>query len=199
MPIIYIEGIKTTLLTQFGCFLGFIGGKVDTALNNTRFMTSPSEFTNFLIQLPLISIFTFVRSRRDSKEKNCRDRSRQAQWTHSELFEHGIWHRCENFYVLCWQWRFSLSRKLYNIMWGQQILMVAHKMGLKRASLSMETCQMSPRAVDPFRWTIHLKQCCGGSVSGIRCFFWPLDLGFRIRDGKIRDPGWTSQIIFSRA
>ncbi len=76
MPIIYIEGIKTTL---FGCILGFIGGKVDTALNNTRFMTSPSEFTNFQIQLPLISIFTFVRSRRDLKEKNCRDRSRQQE------------------------------------------------------------------------------------------------------------------------
>jgi len=69
MPIIYIEGIKTTLLTLFGCILGFIGGKVDSALNNTRFMTSPSEFTNFQIQLALISIFTFVRSRRDSKEK----------------------------------------------------------------------------------------------------------------------------------
>jgi hypothetical protein len=72
MPIIYIEGIKTTLLTLFGCILGFIGGKVDTALNNTRFMTSPSEFTNFQIRLPIISIFTFVRSR-DSKDKNCRD------------------------------------------------------------------------------------------------------------------------------
>ncbi len=49
MPIIYIEGIKTTLLTLFGCILGFIGGKVGSALNNTRFMTSPSEFTNFQI------------------------------------------------------------------------------------------------------------------------------------------------------
>ncbi len=78
MPIIYIEGTKTTLLTLFGSILGFIGGKVDTALNNTHFMTSPSEFTNFQIQLPLISIFTFVRSRRGSKEKNCRDRSRQV-------------------------------------------------------------------------------------------------------------------------
>jgi hypothetical protein len=28
MPIIYIEGIETTLLTLFGCILGFIGGKV---------------------------------------------------------------------------------------------------------------------------------------------------------------------------
>jgi hypothetical protein len=73
MRIIYIEGIKTTLLTLFGCILGFIGGKVDSALNNTRFMTSPSEFTNFQIRLPIVSIFTFVRSRRDSKEKNCRD------------------------------------------------------------------------------------------------------------------------------
>jgi hypothetical protein len=69
MPIIYIEGIKTTLLFLFGCILGFIGGKVDSALNNTRFMTSPSEFTNFRIQLPIISIFKFVRSRRDPKEK----------------------------------------------------------------------------------------------------------------------------------
>ncbi len=77
MPIIYIEGIKTTLLTLFGCILGFIGGKVDSALNNTRFMTSPSEFTNFRIQLPIISIFKFVRSRCDPKEKNCQDRSRQ--------------------------------------------------------------------------------------------------------------------------
>ena len=49
MPIIYIEGIKTTLLTLYGCILGFIGGKVDSAPNNTRFMTSPSEFTNFQI------------------------------------------------------------------------------------------------------------------------------------------------------
>ncbi len=69
MPIIYIEGNKTTLLTLVGCILGFIGGKVDTALNNTRFMTSPSEFTNFKIQLPIISIFTFVRSRRDPEER----------------------------------------------------------------------------------------------------------------------------------
>jgi hypothetical protein len=69
MSIIYIEGIKTTLLTLFGCILGFIGGKVDSELNNTRFMTSPSEFTNFQIQLPIISIFTFVRSRRDPKKK----------------------------------------------------------------------------------------------------------------------------------
>jgi hypothetical protein len=46
MPIIYIEENETTLLTLF---LGFIGGKVDSALNNTRFMTSPSEFTNFQI------------------------------------------------------------------------------------------------------------------------------------------------------
>ncbi len=56
MPIIYIKGIKTTLLNLFGCILGFIGGKVDSALNNTRFMTSHSEFTNFQIQLPIISI-----------------------------------------------------------------------------------------------------------------------------------------------
>ncbi len=49
MPIIYIEEIETTLLTLFGRILGFIGGKVDSALNNTRFMTSPSEFTNFQI------------------------------------------------------------------------------------------------------------------------------------------------------
>jgi hypothetical protein len=65
MPIIYIEGIKTTLLTLFGSILGFIGGKVDSALNNTRFMTSPSEFTNF-------QIFNFqllVRSRRDPEDK----------------------------------------------------------------------------------------------------------------------------------
>jgi hypothetical protein len=68
MPIIYVEGIKTTMLTLFGCILGFIGGKVDSALNNTRFMTSPSEFTNFQIQLVLISIFTFVRSCRDPEE-----------------------------------------------------------------------------------------------------------------------------------
>jgi hypothetical protein len=73
MPIIYIEGIKTTLLTLFGCILGVIVGKVDSALNNTRFMASPSEFTNFQIQLPLILIFTFVRSCHDLKEKNCRD------------------------------------------------------------------------------------------------------------------------------
>jgi hypothetical protein len=69
MPIIYIEGIKTTLLTLFGFILGFIGGKVDTALNNNPFITSPSEFTNFQIQLPLISIFTYVRSRRDQRRK----------------------------------------------------------------------------------------------------------------------------------
>jgi hypothetical protein len=81
MPIIYVEGIETTLLTLYGCILGVIGGKVDSALNNTRFMTSPSEFTNFQIQLVLISIFTFVRSRRDPEEKkNCRDRSRQVQF-----------------------------------------------------------------------------------------------------------------------
>jgi len=69
MPIIHIEGIETTLLTLCGCILGFIGGKVDSVLNNTRFMTSPSEFTNFRIQLQIISIFKFVRSRRDPKEK----------------------------------------------------------------------------------------------------------------------------------
>jgi hypothetical protein len=49
MPITYIEGIKTTLLTLLGGILGFIGGKVDSAPNNTRFMISPSEFTNFQI------------------------------------------------------------------------------------------------------------------------------------------------------
>ncbi len=49
MPIIYIEEIKTTLLTLFGCILGFIGGKVDSVLDNTHFMSSPSEFTNFQI------------------------------------------------------------------------------------------------------------------------------------------------------
>jgi hypothetical protein len=42
-------GIKTTLLTLLGRILGFIGGQVDSAPNNTRFMTSPSEFTNFQI------------------------------------------------------------------------------------------------------------------------------------------------------
>jgi hypothetical protein len=55
MPVIYIEGIKTTLLTLFGCILDFIGGKVDSALNNTRFRTSPSDIhklSNF--QLPII-------------------------------------------------------------------------------------------------------------------------------------------------
>jgi hypothetical protein len=69
MPIIYIEGIETTLLTLFGRILSFIGGKVDSALNKTRFMTSPSEFTNFRIQLQIISISKFVRSRHDPKEK----------------------------------------------------------------------------------------------------------------------------------
>ena len=49
MPIIYIKEIETTLLTLFGRILGFIGGKVDSALNNTRFMASPSDFTNFQI------------------------------------------------------------------------------------------------------------------------------------------------------
>ncbi len=49
MPIIYVEEIETTLLTLFGRIFGFIGGKVDSAPNNTRFMTSPSEFTNFQI------------------------------------------------------------------------------------------------------------------------------------------------------
>jgi hypothetical protein len=49
MPIIYIKEIKTTLLTLFGRILGFIGGKMDSAPNNTRFMTSPSEFTSFQI------------------------------------------------------------------------------------------------------------------------------------------------------
>ncbi len=57
MPIIYIEGIKTTLLTLFGCILGFIGGKLDNALNSTCFMTSPSEFTNF--QLFNFQLFQF--------------------------------------------------------------------------------------------------------------------------------------------
>jgi hypothetical protein len=38
-------------VTLFGCILGFIGGKKDTALNNTRFVTSPSEFTNFQFNL----------------------------------------------------------------------------------------------------------------------------------------------------
>jgi hypothetical protein len=57
MPIIYIEGIKTTLLTLYGCILGFIGGKVDSVPNNTCFMTSPPEFTNSRIQLPIISNF----------------------------------------------------------------------------------------------------------------------------------------------
>jgi hypothetical protein len=69
MPIIYIEGIETTLLTLYGCILGFIGGKVDSALNNTRFMTSPSAFTNFEFNFQLFQIFTFVRSRRDPEEK----------------------------------------------------------------------------------------------------------------------------------
>ncbi len=48
-PIIYIEEIETNLLTLFGRILGFIGGKVDSAPNNTRFTTSTSEFTNFQI------------------------------------------------------------------------------------------------------------------------------------------------------
>jgi hypothetical protein len=34
MPIIYIEEIETTLLTLFDRIIG-IGGKVDSALNNT--------------------------------------------------------------------------------------------------------------------------------------------------------------------
>jgi hypothetical protein len=79
MPIIYVDGIKTTLLTLFGCILGFIGGKVDSALNNTRFMTSPSEFTNFRIQLPIISIFKFVRSRRDLSQSSMWMRSSRVE------------------------------------------------------------------------------------------------------------------------
>jgi hypothetical protein len=47
MPITHIEELETTLLTLFGCILGFIEGKVDSAHNNPCFMTSPSEFTNF--------------------------------------------------------------------------------------------------------------------------------------------------------
>ncbi len=58
MPIIYIEEIETTLLTLFGPILGFIGGKVDSVLNNTRFMTSPSEFTNF--QILNFQLFQFL-------------------------------------------------------------------------------------------------------------------------------------------
>jgi hypothetical protein len=34
MPIIYIEEIEIILLTLFGCILGFIEGKVDSAPNN---------------------------------------------------------------------------------------------------------------------------------------------------------------------
>jgi hypothetical protein len=47
MPVTYIEEIETTLLTLFAVSLVLFRGKVDSAPNNTRFMTSPSEFTNF--------------------------------------------------------------------------------------------------------------------------------------------------------
>jgi hypothetical protein len=70
MPFIYIEGIETTLLTLFGCILGFIGGKVDSALNNTFFYDFSlriHKLSNF--HLPIISLFTFVRSHRDPEEK----------------------------------------------------------------------------------------------------------------------------------
>ncbi len=82
MPIIWIEGIKTTQLTLFGCILGFIGGKIDSALDNTRFMTSPSEFTNFqILNFQLFRIFTFVRSRRDPEEKIAGTDPDKYQWT----------------------------------------------------------------------------------------------------------------------
>ncbi len=66
MPIIYIEEIKTTLLTLFGRIFGFIGGKVDSALNNFPLNSQTFKFSTF------ISIFTFVRSRRDPEEKIAR-------------------------------------------------------------------------------------------------------------------------------
>ncbi len=64
MPIIHIEGIKPPC-KPYPVVPLVIRGKGDTARNNTRFMTSPSEITNFQNQLPIISIFTFVRNRRD--------------------------------------------------------------------------------------------------------------------------------------
>jgi hypothetical protein len=70
LPITYIEGIKTTRLTLLGCIFGFIGGKVDSASNNNRFYDFSlriHKLSNF--QLPIISIFTFVRSGREPEEK----------------------------------------------------------------------------------------------------------------------------------
>ncbi len=77
MPIIYIEEIETTLLTQLSRILGFIEGKVYSALNNTHFMTSPSEFTNFQIVNFQLFQFSNLLEVVVIGGKNCRDRSRQ--------------------------------------------------------------------------------------------------------------------------
>ncbi len=77
MPIIYIKGIEPPCKPSSCCTLGFIRGKGDTALNNTCLWLSlwihqlSNPNSNYLN-------FAFVRSCRDSKEKNCRDWSRLA-------------------------------------------------------------------------------------------------------------------------
>ncbi len=71
MPIIYIEGIETTLLTLFGCILGFIGGKV-VRLTTPVLWLLPLNSQTFEFSFQLFLIFTFVRSRFDLEEKIAR-------------------------------------------------------------------------------------------------------------------------------
>ncbi len=76
MPIIYIEGIKPPCKPYHVVPLVLLGEREIQRLT-TPVYDSPSEFTNFQIQIQIIYIFAFVRSRRDLKEKNCRDWSQQ--------------------------------------------------------------------------------------------------------------------------
>jgi hypothetical protein len=78
MRITYIEEIETTLLILFGRILGFIEGKGRWRAYQPLFYDFSLRIHKLLnYQLPISSTFKFVRSRRDPKEKNYRDRSRQ--------------------------------------------------------------------------------------------------------------------------
>ncbi len=69
MPIIYTEGINPPC-KPYQVVPSVLLGEREIWRLITPIYDSPSEFTNFQIQIPIIKIFTFVRSHRDSKEKD---------------------------------------------------------------------------------------------------------------------------------
>ncbi len=121
----------------------FYEGKGDGGRLTTTVYDSPTGSTNFQIQI--VKYFAFVRSRRDLKEKNYRDGSRQvfndcikfSKKQGPQLYgkvkhtvETNDYPRVKNYHSFGWDWRFLC---IYLNMWGTYNL----------GSLNTMSCQCS--------------------------------------------------------